>query len=200
MLFCWFLSSGSVWRATNEDLALMRTCVVMCGFILSSELVEFRHSKKDSGRQLFDKTDALDDIVFPPVVIAQWEDQSKNLLLICHVHLACVKCFHSVRGMMYYRWALEFEAFLDMAKESVGVNGSELSLHSFTVGWNDVRFLIMDYTGQVQSFKFIPLVYQIASRLGDPKDGQAAQSFQFALVSLLKTMAIDHPYHTVFSF
>ncbi|KAK1356349.1 hypothetical protein POM88_049605 [Heracleum sosnowskyi] len=65
---------------------------------------------------------------------------------------------------------------------------------------DDVLFLTMDYTGQVQSFKFIPLVYQIASRLGDPKDGQAAQSFQFALVSLLKKMAIDHLYHTVFSF
>ncbi|KAK1363096.1 serine/threonine-protein kinase ATM, partial [Heracleum sosnowskyi] len=51
---------------------------------------------------------------------------------------------------------------------------------------------------EVQTYKFIPLVYQIASRLGGPKDGQGAQSFQFALVSLLKKMAIDHPYHTVF--
>ncbi|XP_017218492.1 serine/threonine-protein kinase ATM [Daucus carota subsp. sativus] len=51
---------------------------------------------------------------------------------------------------------------------------------------------------EVQSYKFIPLVYQIASRMGGPKDGQGAQSFQFALVSLLKKMAIDHPYHTVF--
>ncbi|KAK1356354.1 hypothetical protein POM88_049610 [Heracleum sosnowskyi] len=123
----WFLSSGSVWRATNEDLALMRTCVIIicvlqekktitggryvgvndweipvrrilrvsykyanpwklgtvvlllqditCDIMVNEicELVEFKHSKKDSGRQLFDKTYALEDFVFPPVVTAQWE-------------------------------------------------------------------------------------------------------------------------------
>ncbi|XP_020270626.1 serine/threonine-protein kinase ATM [Asparagus officinalis] len=51
---------------------------------------------------------------------------------------------------------------------------------------------------EVQSYKFIPLVYQIASRLGSSKDGQGSNSFQLALVSLLKKMAIDHPYHTLF--
>ncbi|KAL6997151.1 non-specific serine,threonine protein kinase [Sarracenia purpurea var. burkii] len=50
---------------------------------------------------------------------------------------------------------------------------------------------------EVQSYKFIPLVYQIASRMGS-KDGQGPHSFQFALVSLVKKMAIDHPYHTIF--
>ncbi|XP_045816356.1 serine/threonine-protein kinase ATM isoform X4 [Trifolium pratense] len=50
---------------------------------------------------------------------------------------------------------------------------------------------------EVQSFKFIPLVYQIASRMGSSKDGQGPLNFQFALVSLVKKMAIDHPYHTV---
>ncbi|KAK1356344.1 hypothetical protein POM88_049600 [Heracleum sosnowskyi] len=70
-----FLSSGSVWRATNEDLALMRTCAVMCGFILS---------------KLFDKTDALDDIVFPPVVTAQWEEQIRRLYLLLTVKESAV--------------------------------------------------------------------------------------------------------------
>ncbi|KAJ6838585.1 serine/threonine-protein kinase ATM [Iris pallida] len=51
---------------------------------------------------------------------------------------------------------------------------------------------------EVQSYKFIPLVYQIASRLGISKDGQGSISFQLALVCLLKKMAIDHPYHTMF--
>ncbi|XP_076932541.1 serine/threonine-protein kinase ATM-like isoform X2 [Bidens hawaiensis] len=51
---------------------------------------------------------------------------------------------------------------------------------------------------EVQSYKFIPLVYQIASRLGSSKDSQGPKSFQFALVFLLKKMAIDHPYHTIF--
>lgn len=50
---------------------------------------------------------------------------------------------------------------------------------------------------EVQSYKFIPLVYQIASRMGS-KDGQGPQSFQFSLASLVKKMAIDHPYHTIF--
>ncbi|KAG5562230.1 hypothetical protein RHGRI_005086 [Rhododendron griersonianum] len=42
-----------------------------------------------------------------------------------------------------------------------------------------------------------PLVYQIASRMGS-KDGHGPHSFQFSLASLVKKMAIDHPYHTIF--
>ncbi|KAJ3694312.1 hypothetical protein LUZ60_009792 [Juncus effusus] len=51
---------------------------------------------------------------------------------------------------------------------------------------------------EVQSYKFIPLVYQIASRLGSSKDAQGSNNFQSVLVSLVKKMAIDHPYHTMF--
>ncbi|KAL3529546.1 hypothetical protein ACH5RR_008868 [Cinchona calisaya] len=51
---------------------------------------------------------------------------------------------------------------------------------------------------EVQSHKFIPLVYQIASRMGSTKDSPETHSFQFALVSLVKKMAIEHPYHTIF--
>lgn len=51
---------------------------------------------------------------------------------------------------------------------------------------------------EVQSYKFVPLVYQIASRLGSSKEGQGSTSFQNVLVSLLRKMAIDHPYHTIF--
>ncbi|XP_048500072.1 serine/threonine-protein kinase ATM isoform X3 [Beta vulgaris subsp. vulgaris] len=50
---------------------------------------------------------------------------------------------------------------------------------------------------EVQSYKFIPLVYQIASRMGSTKEVQGPHSFQFALTSLLKKMAIEHPYHTI---
>ncbi|KAE9467383.1 hypothetical protein C3L33_00698, partial [Rhododendron williamsianum] len=50
---------------------------------------------------------------------------------------------------------------------------------------------------EVQSYKFIPLVYQIASRMGS-RDGHGPHSFQFSLASLVKKMAIDHPYHTIF--
>ncbi|XP_068637362.1 serine/threonine-protein kinase ATM isoform X2 [Aristolochia californica] len=51
---------------------------------------------------------------------------------------------------------------------------------------------------EVQSYKFIPLVYQIASRMGSSKEGIGPENFQFAVVSLVKKMAIDHPYHTIF--
>ncbi|ONM30710.1 ataxia-telangiectasia mutated [Zea mays] len=53
-------------------------------------------------------------------------------------------------------------------------------------------------TKEVQTYKFIPLVYQIASRLGSTKDAQGSFNFQIALASLLKKMAVDHPYHTIF--
>ncbi|KAI8551318.1 hypothetical protein RHMOL_Rhmol06G0176900 [Rhododendron molle] len=42
---------------------------------------------------------------------------------------------------------------------------------------------------EVQSYKFIPLVYQIASRMGS-KDGHGPHSFQFSLASLVKKVAI----------
>ncbi|GAV63786.1 PI3_PI4_kinase domain-containing protein/FAT domain-containing protein/FATC domain-containing protein, partial [Cephalotus follicularis] len=51
---------------------------------------------------------------------------------------------------------------------------------------------------EVQTYKFIPLMYQIASRLGSSKDGLGAHNFQSALASLVRKMAIDHPYHTIF--
>ncbi|KAL3628823.1 hypothetical protein CASFOL_027869 [Castilleja foliolosa] len=51
---------------------------------------------------------------------------------------------------------------------------------------------------EVPSYKFIILVYQIASRLSGTKDSFGPTSFQFALFSLVKKMALDHPYHTIF--
>ncbi|KAM7277000.1 hypothetical protein ACFE04_018866 [Oxalis oulophora] len=57
---------------------------------------------------------------------------------------------------------------------------------------------MLDTVDEVQSYKFIPLVYQIASRLGSSKDGLGPHNFQSALVSLVRKMAMDHPYHTIF--
>ncbi|KAJ7559328.1 hypothetical protein O6H91_04G079500 [Diphasiastrum complanatum] len=50
----------------------------------------------------------------------------------------------------------------------------------------------------VQAFKFLPLMYQIASRLSTPKDIQVHNSFQSAVTFLVKKMAIEHPYHTLY--
>ncbi|KAL9688831.1 hypothetical protein QQ045_033255 [Rhodiola kirilowii] len=61
----------------------------------------------------------------------------------------------------------------------------------------DIRWSFEDRV-KVQSYKFIPLAYQIASRLGSSKDGAGPHNFQFAVFSLVKKMAIDHPYHTIF--
>uniref|UniRef100_A0A2C9VS06 Serine/threonine-protein kinase ATM n=1 Tax=Manihot esculenta TaxID=3983 RepID=A0A2C9VS06_MANES len=57
---------------------------------------------------------------------------------------------------------------------------------------------MLNTINEVQSYKFVPLVYQIASRMGSSKDGVGPHNFQFALISLVKKMAVDHPYHTIF--
>ncbi|KAJ6875502.1 serine/threonine-protein kinase ATM [Populus alba x Populus x berolinensis] len=57
---------------------------------------------------------------------------------------------------------------------------------------------MLDTIDEAQSYKFVPLVYQIASRMGSSKDSLGPHNFQFALASLVKKMAIDHPYHTIF--
>ncbi|XP_062116268.1 serine/threonine-protein kinase ATM isoform X5 [Humulus lupulus] len=62
----------------------------------------------------------------------------------------------------------------------------------------DIINSMLSTSNEVQSYKFIPLVYQIASRMGSSRDSSGPQTFQFALVSLLKKMAINHPYHTIF--
>lgn len=67
----------------------------------------------------------------------------------------------------------------------------------------------------VPSWKFLPLLYQIASRMGLPEsaavgagawDGEGPQewegtvekpSFQGVLIALVLKMAEDHPYHTL---
>ncbi|XP_011028561.1 PREDICTED: serine/threonine-protein kinase ATM [Populus euphratica] len=57
---------------------------------------------------------------------------------------------------------------------------------------------MLDTIDEAQSYKFVPLVYQIASRMGSSKDSLGPRNFQFALATLVKKMAIDHPYHTIF--
>ncbi|KAH7566057.1 hypothetical protein JRO89_XS08G0076000 [Xanthoceras sorbifolium] len=54
------------------------------------ELVELGNSNKESGRQLFNGTDAKPAIVFPPVVTAQWEEQIGRLHLLLTVKESAV--------------------------------------------------------------------------------------------------------------
>eukprot|EP00898_Chlorokybus_atmophyticus_P004026 jgi/Chlat1/4624/Chrsp3S05582 len=52
---------------------------------------------------------------------------------------------------------------------------------------------------QVPSYKFLPLVYQIASRLSSSRSGPLAESgFLNALSELLFKLASDHPYHALY--
>ncbi|KAL2608088.1 hypothetical protein R1flu_026661 [Riccia fluitans] len=51
---------------------------------------------------------------------------------------------------------------------------------------------------KVQTYKFLPLVYQIASRLGSSRESQGAVGFQNTLTLLLEKMATDHPYHCLY--
>ncbi|KAK4780315.1 hypothetical protein SAY87_016421 [Trapa incisa] len=46
------------------------------------ELVEFGHSSKDTGRQLFAGTDERPAILYPPVTTSQWEEQIRRLYLL----------------------------------------------------------------------------------------------------------------------
>lgn len=57
---------------------------------------------------------------------------------------------------------------------------------------------MLETINQVKSFKFLPLVYQIASRLGVLKESQESPSFQYVLTCLVKKIAVDHPYHSIY--
>ncbi|KAL3675793.1 hypothetical protein R1sor_025741 [Riccia sorocarpa] len=57
---------------------------------------------------------------------------------------------------------------------------------------------MQDTVQKVQTYKFLPLVYQIASRLGSSRESQGALSFQTPLTLLLEKMATDHPYHSLY--
>lgn len=58
---------------------------------------------------------------------------------------------------------------------------------------------MLETVKKVQSYKFVPLVYQIASRMGTSKDQTSgSHGFQYALSALVEKMAIEHPYHTLY--
>lgn len=55
--------------------------------------------------------------------------------------------------------------------------------------WCDNWFVMPNFF-QVQSYKFIPLVYQIASRMGSSKDGPGPQNFQVSNDIMLRFIII----------
>ncbi|KAG0604904.1 hypothetical protein M758_9G018000 [Ceratodon purpureus] len=58
---------------------------------------------------------------------------------------------------------------------------------------------MLETVKKVQSYKFVPLVYQIASRMGSSKEQTSgSHGFQYALSALVERMAVEHPYHTMY--
>lgn len=62
---------------------------------------------------------------------------------------------------------------------------------------DDVNSLMRRAVDSVPTFKFIPLTYQIFSRLGDSDDSAADKTFQDVLQRLVYKMCEDHPHHTL---
>lgn len=61
------------------------------------------------------------------------------------------------------------------------------------------QFAMLFKNGQyIASHKFLPLVYQIASRMGAPRRGVPLYTFHTVNMELLYTIARDHPHHTLF--
>jgi ataxia telangiectasia mutated family protein len=67
---------------------------------------------------------------------------------------------------------------------------------------SDVQRRIYASMKQIPSFKWLPLVYQIASRLGSSSNPAASppeqQLFRGTVQELIVQMASDHPYHTLY--
>jgi hypothetical protein len=80
---------------------------------------------------------------------------------------------------------------------------SSSSSSSITVNIQAMNDLIIDYlsTGKILSYKFIPLHYQIFSRLGQQSSTSAteadSQSFQKVLQKFIFLLCEDHPHHVI---
>ena len=67
---------------------------------------------------------------------------------------------------------------------------------------DDVNNIMTKLVTKSVSYKFIPLIYQIFSRIGmsasrTPNKGKGKHDFQTNLIDLVIRMASDHPYHTL---
>jgi len=56
----------------------------------------------------------------------------------------------------------------------------------------EVNQVLLELAKEVPSYKFVPLTYQISSRIGN-----GTRPFQKAIKQLVKRLCLDHPYHTL---
>ena len=60
---------------------------------------------------------------------------------------------------------------------------------------DEVNKIMMKAAKVIPSYLFVPLTYQLFSRIGQPSDGK--RSFQKALRSIISIICIEHPYHGI---
>ena len=60
---------------------------------------------------------------------------------------------------------------------------------------DEVNRIMMKAAKMIPSYLFVPLTYQLFSRIGQPSDGK--ESFQKALRSIILKICIEHPYHGI---
>ncbi|KAM9320664.1 serine-protein kinase ATM [Gastrophryne carolinensis] len=70
------------------------------------------------------------------------------------------------------------------------------SLWLENAGVSEVNKIMKKDSQKIPSYKFLPLMYQLAARMGTKKMGK--QEFHEVLNNLISKTSLDHPYHTLF--
>jgi hypothetical protein len=92
------------------------------------------------------------------------------------------------QALEYYMRALHYTDAFDMqiVYRVIGIWFSNIDNE-------DINNILVDEVANVPSRKFIPLIYQLAARLGE-----GGAFFQKVLTAMLQLIAVEHPYHAVF--
>ncbi|KAK6170767.1 hypothetical protein SNE40_019079 [Patella caerulea] len=101
------------------------------------------------------------------------EDRSKFLLKALEFYLRCLRCGDKYDLRIFRVIALWFDDC-----NSAAVND-----------------LLMNNIESIKSYKFLPLMYQLAARMGSSNKGLS--TFQQVLNKILERTAIDHPHHAL---
>ncbi|GFQ77962.1 serine-protein kinase ATM [Trichonephila clavata] len=57
----------------------------------------------------------------------------------------------------------------------------------------EINVIIKEKISELQTYKFLPLMYQLAARMGS----QASSTFTFTLTMLIRNISVDHPHHSL---
>ncbi|XP_054719337.1 serine-protein kinase ATM-like [Uloborus diversus] len=143
---------------------------------------ELMHSSKEDAKKLKSKDNTEDQrkthiIITKQTMIDQEEintlEQDQKLFLNKAImnYLRCLRGTDSHDLWIFRLISLWFQNFTDQSINSI----------------------VKDSIQKLHTYKFLPLIYQLAARMGTPAQGIFSQT----LTSLIKSIAIDHPYHAV---